>query len=57
MKNSKKERFDAVAVFEGIAKEINSNELYDSDDAYEEEMEERARRHGYLSDKQAEAKG
>ena len=57
MKSDEKKPFDAVADFRRIAKQINSNELCDSDAAYEEEMEERARRCGYFSDKKSEAKG
>lgn len=58
MKNPKKKKtFDAVAVFKRVANSGPSVDTYDSDAAYEEEMEERARRCGYFSDKKSEAKG
>ncbi len=39
----KKPVFDAVAVFERIAKEIHYNKEIDSHEAYEEELEERTK--------------
>jgi len=39
----KKPAFDAVAVFERIAKEIHYNKEIDSHEAYEEELEERTK--------------
>jgi AbrB family looped-hinge helix DNA binding protein len=39
----KKPAFDAVAVFERIAKEINYNKEIDPHEAYEEELEERTK--------------
>jgi AbrB family looped-hinge helix DNA binding protein len=40
----RKPAFDAVAVFERIAKEIHYNEQIDPHEAYEEELEERTKR-------------
>jgi AbrB family looped-hinge helix DNA binding protein len=40
----RKPAFDAVAVFERIAKEIHYNKQIDPHEAYEEELEERTKR-------------